>query len=499
MAERGGVAGGLARVGRQTLELGRSVMNTALGRGRGPSRGQVSRGDAAFPMLTGPHERLADAQWLGPYTPTSVPHSIHKLMRRDAQIGLGLAALKSPFFGIEYRVESGHPAARALVKKVLLDSKHFDSLKWTCLNSLDFGSQSHEIVWELADVMLQIDDELAPRMMSQAFVLRKIKDLDPDRVQVLVNNLDDMVGLRVNGFGERDGFVPADKMLHAVNQFEFSNYLGESILDRVYQPWHWGNVQYLLLNRYLEGRGNPPLIGRAPNEVRYDESLPRDGQTPLHCLDVLNKQMVSLRSGGACALPFEVDENGNLKWAIEVLQDSGRTETFLGAINHYNAMKLRGIFVPERIATQDTQVGSFAMVKEHVDVFFGMLEVIKRRTLLAPINRLAELLTRVNFGRGVEAPVVTASELNRFKSELLGQIVTQLMELPTTFPDGSVFNGSELVDVERTLEAANVPMRPMREILRARSKAPGAPALAAPAAGPKALPGPAPGAVAPPS
>jgi len=67
--------------------------------------------------VTGPWQRWADAKWLGPYTPNNVPHWVRKAMRRDPQIALGLIALKSPFFGIEYRVEGSTPEIRAFVEK----------------------------------------------------------------------------------------------------------------------------------------------------------------------------------------------------------------------------------------------------------------------------------------------------------------------------------------------------------------------------------------------
>lgn len=392
-------------------------------------------------------------------------------MRRDAQIALGLAALKSPFFGIEYHVKGGNPITRAFVRKVLLESPIFDDLKWSVLNSLDFGHQAHELVWDLADVVVDPDADgpEPPVSLPSKYVLKKVKDLDPERVEVLVDAFDELASVRFNGL---EGIsIPAEKVLLAIHQREFGSPIGESILDRAYQFWHFCNVQYLLLNRYLEQRGNPPLIGTAPNEVRYDEDRPASGQKPRHCLDVLNEQMINLRSGGACALPFEVDAAGNLKWKIEVLADGGRTETFLGAINHYNGMKLRALFVPERIATQDTQVGSFAMVKEHVDVFFGMLEVIKRRTVLAPLNEIARVLTRSNFGASAPVPIIDASELSRFKSELLGEVVKTILTTPRVLPNGAVFTGADFVDINKSLEAANIPAVSVKELMGRKKSA----------------------------
>lgn len=467
--------------GRKVLELGSRLVTL----GRPPKLGAVVQNASAGGLMTSPHTRLEDAKWLGPYTPDFVPHYIRKRMRRDPQIALGLAALKSPFFGISYWIDSksGTPTTRAFLRRVLLESKIFEHLIWSCLNSLDFGYQSHELIWALADVTIDPDGEggQEPETLKSRYVLKKIRDIDPERVEILVDAFDEIAGVNVSTdfLGVS---LPAEKVLHAVHQKEFDNLLGSSILDHDYNPWFFCNVQYLLLNRYLEQRGNPPLIGMAPNELRYDEDKPREGQKPQNALDVLARQMGALRSGGACTLPFEVDEkSGKLKWAIDVLADGGRTETFIHAINHYEGMKLRGLYVPERIATQDKAVGSNAMAETHLDTFYSMLEVIKKRTVLAPINEVAELLQRANFGDSVSCARIEASEISRLKHQLLGELVKQVIALPRRHDDGTFYTGADMIDLPAALQAVNVPRRRLQDL---------PPGLPAPGAAPSGAPAP---------
>lgn len=467
--------------GRKVLELGSRLVSL----GRPPKLGAIVQNASSAGLMTSPHTRLEDAKWLGPYTPDFVPHYIRKRMRRDPQIALGLAALKSPFFGISYWIDSksGTPTTRAFLRRVLLESKIFEHLIWSCLNSLDFGYQSHELIWALADVTIDPDGDggRPAETLKNRYVLKKIRDIDPERVEILVDAFDELAGINVSTdfLGVS---LPAEKVLHAVHQKEFDNLLGESILDHDYNPWFFCNVQYLLLNRYLEQRGNPPLIGMAPNELRYDEDRAREGQKPQNALDVLARQMAALRSGGACSLPFEVDEkSGNLKWSIDVLADGGRTETFIHAINHYEGLKLRGLYVPERIATQDKSVGSHALAETHLDVFFGMLEVIKKRTVLAPINEVAALLQCANFGDSVSLARVEASEISRLKHELLGELVKQIIHLPRRHDDGTFFTGADMVDLPAALQAVNVPRRRLQDL---------PPGLPAPSAAPSGAPAP---------
>jgi hypothetical protein len=66
-----------------------------------------------------------------------------------------------------------------------------------------------------------------------------------------------------------------------------------------------------------------------------------------------------------------------------------RVEQFLPVLRFNDLKILRALWVPERIATQDASVGSFAMSDLHFDVFSLVLEVKKERTVLGALNEVA--------------------------------------------------------------------------------------------------------------
>jgi len=453
-------------------ELGRKLLGKKTPAADGPPLGEVLR--ANWPGVTsGPWHRYIHADWLGAYTPTRVAFWTLKLMRDDPQLSLGLAAVKAPFFGIDYRVTGGNVRTRAFARKTLTDSPLFGRLLSSVLNSIDFGFQSHELVWKLANVEIDEDGPggLVPELVAMAYVLENVGDIDPERIsEITVDERGHLKGLLVDGTQR----LPEEKLLHAVHQLEWRNWWGNPLLKRAYNPWYWCNWLYVYHMRYMEGKANPPYVGTAPFESRYEDDKPRDRQRPRNATHVIAEQMAALRGGGAAALPWEPDEKGHNMWGISVLQDGGRVDQFITSINHMQGLKLRALCLPERIATQDTEVGSFAMVREHVDMFLTILEGIKQHTVIPALNRIAFLLTRYNFGRGAPVPVFEASELSRLRQELLAEIVKQALDVPLTLDDGREYTPAKLIDFQRALESLNVPLKKAWDVAKPKPPAPAA-------------------------
>jgi hypothetical protein len=430
-----------------------------------------------------------DARWLGERSPAFVLPWQRKLMRLDSQVSLGLAALKSPFFGIDYFLKGGSKDARAFLQKTLLEAPYWNGLLWSILNSMDFGFVTHEYVWSVEDVELEDEtgDEGETETLPSKYVIKRLRDLDPDRCEILVDQWDQLVGIRIQNV-----FLPPERVLHVVHEAEFGNLRGRSVLDRAFPHWYDNCVNALHLNRYLEQKGNPPLIGTAPNEVRYDDQKPRDEQTPRHCMEALNETLAALRGGGVCLLPDERDDKGNQRWSIVALDVKERVEQFLPVIRYNDAKILRALWVPERIATQDSSVGSFAMSDVHFDVFLLALEVKKERTVLAPLNEIAQALVRYNFSPSESCPRVMATGLSRSNNDTLKQAFLKILEVPQTLPDGRTYNAAQLMKVNEILRILKIPQHRIDDVA-----AEPVPEPAPPSIGPDGQPIPPPAAPAP--
>ena len=434
----------------------------------GPPLGQVLKSNF-LGISSGPWQRHVKAEWLGPYTPTDVRIWVHKLMRQDPQLKLGLSARRAPFFGITYRLRGGNPRTRAFVQEAIIDGPQWDTLLRSILNALDFGYQSHELVWGIGPVDLKVGVGKNAKVferLEQANVIQKFVDLDPERItDGRVDEYGDLVELVVDGMQSLPCGPDSAKALHVVHEGEWQNWQGKSDLNPAYNPWYWCNFLYLYLMRYGETRINPAMIARAPFEYRIDENATRDSKKPRNAMEVVAEAALELRNGSVGSLPAEWDDKtGNPKFSIDLLRDEGRVEQFVLAINHMQALKLRAILIPERIATQDTETGSFALVKEHVDIFLQVLEGVKQQTVIPALNRVAELLVRWNFGPSAPVPIFEGSELARQKHALLFELVKASLNVPLTLEDGRTYTAAQLIDFSNALESFNAPIHSPEEV-----------------------------------
>ncbi|MFO7898090.1 MAG: hypothetical protein R6V58_03405, partial [Planctomycetota bacterium] len=317
---------------------------------RTPSLGERTR--HGRPFLT-----ALTASFVGPYRPGAIGVEAKKRMRRDPQIALGLAAIKAPVMNvareggwwIEGRSEELVDAVAELVRPLVRP------LVRSCLNAVEFGHQAHEKVWELRTL----------GSGATVYAYRKLKDLEPGTFELYADEHGRYAGLRQP---HMDAPIPPEKTFVMTLNKEWGNLYGRGRLDAAYEPWYWSSVIYQFANRYFERKADPVVKAYAPPEVRPD---PHTGAEE-HNLDALNAELASLRSSGSIALPDERDEHGNRRWDVEYLLDDQRGQMFRDYLEHLDAKKLRGLFVPERSLTQDGSVGSHAAARQYADTFLLM-------------------------------------------------------------------------------------------------------------------------------
>lgn len=400
------------------------------------------------------------AQWLGPYTPSYVPDWVRKLMRRDSQVKLGLIAVKSPFSGIDYRVSGGTPESRAFVEATILRAPVWQKLIRVALQALDFGRQAAELVWTVGSVSYDPDGPLgdSPAVRRDlVYSLADVRDLDPERTTITTDEWGDYAGVRYAGV-----FLPPDRCALAVHRPEFGSLLGEAVVDSAYHYWWWKNLCHLFAMRFWEKKADPPTKGFAPPGDTQDAS-----GAAIANAKIMADELMSLRNGSVCVLPSEWDPQGRGRlWDAETMPDGGRPDSLLQMLHYLGAMILRSLYVPERIATQDSTVGSFAMVRSHVDVFLGFLEEIKLQLVLPFLDGVAALAVRFGLGADVAPPRFAASEISRDNRELTADLVKSTLNVEHQTADGTVFTAASLIDIPRALRGLNIPVTEPRRAVR---------------------------------
>lgn len=409
----------------------------------------------------------------GPYTPASVPLWVLKIMRRDPMLRLALRAIKGPMLkASRYYLRGGSDRVRGFVNKVLRPI--MPKLLRTCLNALDFGFQAHEIVWdETLPTISYTNRDGTKEQVRRAVVPRRIADLDPDLVDVLVDRSSGkFVGLNVKdslawdpinltgvvaAIGEAR-FLPPEKVLLCTNEMEFGNQRGTSILLPVYNPWWWGNVNDLLWGRFTERLGIGVYVGTAPSDMRVDRNGRK--QDPIaYLMSILN----ALRAAGVAVVPFEAGPDGENKWKVELLETKHDGTIFEKRGQQLDAKKLRGLLIPDRLLTA-AETGGYASQGVIIEQFFSWVSGIEEEVVIEPIiQQLIRLLVLYNFGANEEVPVMKSIPMSPASKKVYTETFKAICAQPRSLEKDDigtvkrVENGS-IVDAVQLLEAMDVPV-----------------------------------------
>lgn len=302
-----------------------------------------------------------------------------KKMRTDPQVQLGLTAIKAPVIGALTDVpaiEGDDPEVNAFVDTML--EGFWKSLVRSSMNGLDFGFLPHEKIfskedftwgWEVQGAGKKVGKE---QTLTQAWVLTKLKDIDPEGVKIWVDKEDESF----KGFTEKGkevvDIVPAPKAFVFTPEREFGNLYGKPRLIPPYEPWTTFTILEYFSNRYFERFGEPGLkVGHAPDPVQN-----ASGTRETYPGELAANAAAAYKGSGVYLHPNVYDENKMPLYTFEVIKDDRRGGEWVKILDFHLKRILRGLLIPERALTQDTQVGSLASAKAYHAHFILMLQQI---------------------------------------------------------------------------------------------------------------------------
>lgn len=380
--------------------------------------------------------------------PDDIGTSTYKLMRKDAQIQMGLKALKMPIKAMKWWVECSDKNLKAFLEFAL--KKVWKSNLNVILNALDFGYSISEKIWEVKDIIVERkeNNKTVIAFKGQAVLLKKLKDPDPKNLSILTDDMGDFNGFKQSGGGSSVEVSP-EKSFVFTNEKEYGNLYGKSLLRYAYDYWYWAVLMYQFLNRYMERRGTPPVKGRAPKgKTELSSGAVKDN------LFMIQNLGESLTESSVVSLPSTIDDKGNYVWDVEYMKDDQRADMFISYIQHLNAMKLRALFVPERMVIQDTEMGARAVAKTHLSVFLMGLEGLIESIVDHYNKYLIPQLIKYNFGDNTTPAYIKTGGLSLDAKNLLKQILVAVIKKS----DGNV-----PLDLVKSLEELELPIKDFDE------------------------------------
>jgi hypothetical protein len=263
--------------------------------------------------------------------------------------------------------------------------------------------------------------------------------------------------------GEFDGFrfgasteiVPAVKSWVVVNESEYGNLRGISILDAVYEPWYWWTANVLFLNRYMERRGTPHIKARAPKRI-IDKDGIRSSAT-----EIMSSIVENLYDGGVATLPAEFDpQTRQALWDIEYLRDDARAEMFISWLEHLEILMLLGLFIPDSVLMTPRREGSRALaeVRERIYSTIGSLDVA---SLERHFNRfVVPQLQELNFGQNQPKAMLKAQIRPTDRQSILLDLVSALIRARDSEGASRIL---AMTAVREILQQLGIPTAPLLE------------------------------------
>jgi hypothetical protein len=400
-------------------------------------------------------------RFLGPYTPDAIPIAVKKKMRRDSQLAFGLTAIKAPIIGDKYYIDCKSKIIKAETQS-WFEQNRVDLL-WKTLRAADFGFQAIGLGWENTRLDYSIDGKIHTN--RNAYQITHFQDYDPSLVEILINkNTGKFEGI---SYKEKDWQEPVILTKEQVFVYtfleEFGNMYGIALLEFGYNPWYWGNQTYLMANRYIENKGEPPIVGFAPTRTNIQLGTAA-GSNLINAIHYMGQQLVALRGtgGGNVVLPSDhyMDETGKpvgRKFDVKLLEDNRRADLFIDMINQYETMKLRSLWIPPRHVDASDKTGSYGAAEQQTETAMTFLDFIADLVVQALNTYVIWQPAYYEHGPNAPRPYLRRVGISDRNSALFKDIIQNMLLIERS----NDFQGQalhEMIDKTKLLERENVPV-----------------------------------------
>lgn len=352
------------------------------------------------------------------YTQSNWPRRVRE-MRNDETVGYLRDMLVAPLLSADWSVVSDAPrykvAEQRIIDSVMPIRMRF--LRDAIRGILDFGWQPYEVVRGFD---------------RNGYVkLVKMKALLQDISKILVDAHGRLRGVRnqpvMTNQSQLDPNLDliGDDACIIYNDVEGTNWYGNALMARIsraYDSWMACDTAARLYDKKVAGA--TWVVHYPVGKTEYNGQMLDNYTIAVNLLD-------TLKASGSLAIPRKVldfvddlKDLGEDKWAwkIELIQANGAQGSFVDRLKYLDALKARGLGVPER-AVFEGQFGTKAEAEAHADFAIDNIE-LRHVEILALFNKqVVDPLLDLNDGPGFRGHVrVVASPLSDWKRAQLRQL-----------------------------------------------------------------------------
>lgn len=262
-----------------------------------------------------------------------------------------------------------------------------------------------------------------------------------------------------NSLQDKEVKLPLWKIVHLVNDKQFNNHYGTSVIDALYR-WHvlqeaFVDMMTVTLDRY----GNPLTVYTIPRvAVGVTETDPITGEErEVTSKDLLmrqlNGEMSSTDNNNIILEYFDKD----LKPEVKTLTSNNNlAEAYLGAIKYCEKQKIRNLLLPYGLVEADSVNEAFS--ERQIEVFNRVISSMYKRFVLPFMSQTLHRLVRFNF---TDAEGANVSPRMALRKAARPEARVALMQMIKGLSEQGYFNPTEPSDWGMVREMVDALDRPM--------------------------------------
>lgn len=377
----------------------------------------------------------ANYPFIGEYNPDRIPIRTYEKMALHPQIALATSLIEQQILAQNYRLICDDVTQREFVNYNL--KPLYRKTNKSKLKAIRFGFACGEKNWRREHVKIRIKDEdgRSRTVFNQpAVVLDRIKFAHPASITLIYDRKTENIKYVRQEFYTYDidmavpwrrRNIPMHKIVWFAPDSEYGNAFGNARYKNVYQPWYWHNIVSQFMLKYLERKGSPSTVMKAP-----PGKTKRDDGSTVDNLTVAMEAGVALNSNSVISLPRTFNKDGKEMWGVEQIEDSGRGDLFLDVLKYLNSQITRGLFVPDLVATSEGSGGSNATSQSRLDVHMISVEALIQEIEDCYNQQIIPQIQRFNFDESKIVPcTIKIDRLNFSKKTLLRDIFVRMIIL----------------------------------------------------------------------
>lgn len=399
------------------------------------------------------YDQVVTRSGIGQYNPDKIPMSIYSKMSLDPEISLATSEIVLPIVAQSFRIESTNEDISLVIHHLM--NPIYRKLISDLLTAIKYGFSVGEIVYEKRMAKItRLNESGEEEIVYEGDIVapKKIKFVEPKTISVIRDKKTEevkwIVQKNVNPFKKAPRVRP-NKVIWFAPDSEFGNIFGTSRYKAAYQPWYWFQILVQFMLKYLERRGGPTTVGKAPK----GSTIASDGKK-IDNLDLALAMAKAVSSNTSVAMESSIyPESSTDKWGLKILEDSGRGDMFLDALNFLNVQKMRAMKIPDKVGVAEGS-STNATAENNTDIHLLNEESLIQKIESAINTQIIEPLIEYNFvPEERRSCKIKIERLNHGKRTLLKDTLLRMM----MFSSGAENKPKSLPSIQKMCELLEVP------------------------------------------